>query len=196
MSPWSPSRRSSRAGATGTSWWQASQRPGSPRLGPRRWHGCCAAFRCRPSCCTRKSSRPSPSAHRCSGTPEATAVSGAGRRRPRPSGRGLLGTVDSERADVLRLRTLGALSDLELDPLGLLECLVASRLDRRVVHKDVGAAVVLGNEPVALLSVEPLHRTLRHAVPVLLSCTGRHDRALCPVVVPQCLIPRPAPTGL
>src|SRR5665647_3482616 len=55
-------------------------------------------------------------------------------------------------AENVRLRTLGALSDLELNPLGLLERLVTGRLDRRVVHEDVGATAVLGDEPVALLS--------------------------------------------
>src|SRR5215213_6004867 len=34
----------------------------------------------------------------------------------------------------------------------------------RVVHEDVGAATVLSDEAEALLSVEPLHRTLCHAV--------------------------------
>jgi hypothetical protein len=70
--------------------------------------------------------------------------------------------------DLLGLRTLRALRDLELDALALLEGAVAGGVDRGVVDEDVGAAAVLGDEPVALLSVEPLDSTLCH-VPVLLS---------------------------
>src|SRR3954469_12262806 len=68
----------------------------------------------------------------------------------------------SERTNVLRLRTLGALRDVELDLLVLVEGLVALRLDRGVVNEDVVAAVLLGDEAEALLSVEPLHGALCH----------------------------------
>jgi hypothetical protein len=77
---------------------------------------------------------------------------------PPPPGRG------SERADLLRLRALGALADLELHGLPLLEAPVAVRLDGAVVDEQVLTAVGRGDEPVALLGVEPLDGSLRHAV--------------------------------
>src|SRR5690606_11629608 len=57
----------------------------------------------------------------------------------------------SEGADGVRLRALGALGDLELDPLGLLEGLVSGGLDGGVVDEDVRATAVLGDEAEALL---------------------------------------------
>src|SRR4051812_18301171 len=70
----------------------------------------------------------------------------------------------SDRADVLRLGALLALRDVELDLLPLVEGLVAVGDDGGVVAEDVGAAAVLGDEPEALLRVEPLHSALSHAV--------------------------------
>src|SRR5687767_8094531 len=64
--------------------------------------------------------------------------------------------------DVLRLRALRALRDVELDPLVLVEALVALRLDGGEVDEDVGTAAVLRDEAEALLGVEPLHGTLCH----------------------------------
>src|SRR2546430_12248956 len=60
------------------------------------------------------------------------------------------------------LRALGALADLELDLLVLLKATEAVALDLRVVHEDVGAAIVGGDETEALLGVEPLHNTSCH----------------------------------
>src|SRR6266404_1403041 len=70
------------------------------------------------------------------------------------------GTATSEGADVLRLRPLLALRDVELHALTLVEGLVALRLDRRVVDEDVSAAVGRRDEAEALLAVEPLHGPL------------------------------------
>src|SRR5690348_7400067 len=70
----------------------------------------------------------------------------------------------SERTDVLRLRALGALGDVELDLLVLVQRLVAVGLDGRVVHEDVVAAVLLRNEAETLLGVEPLHGALSHVL--------------------------------
>src|SRR4051794_7895559 len=69
-----------------------------------------------------------------------------------------------ERADVLRLRALLALRDVELHALVLLQRLVALPLDRAEVAEDVGAAVVLRDEAEALLRVEPLHCSLCHVL--------------------------------
>src|SRR3954463_1547881 len=80
----------------------------------------------------------------------------------------------SDRADVLRLGALLALRDVELDLLSLVEGLVAVGDDGGVVAEDVGAAAVLGDEPEALLRVEPLHSALSHAV--LIPCWGCPDR--------------------
>ena len=83
----------------------------------------------------------------------------------RRTGRGLrrrLGGPGSDGADLVGLRALGALGDLELDPLGLVERAVALDVDGGVVNEHVGAAAVLGDETEALLSVEPLHGALCH----------------------------------
>src|SRR4051812_31440531 len=72
----------------------------------------------------------------------------------------------SDRANVRGLRALLALGDLELDSLVLLQAAVARHLDRGEVGEDVGPAVVRGDEPEALVRVEPLHNA------------GNHDRLL------------------
>src|SRR4029453_14888300 len=60
-----------------------------------------------------------------------------------------------KRPHVRGLGALGAVGDLELDGLALVECLVAVALDGREVDEDVVAAVA-GDEAVALLVAEPL----------------------------------------
>src|SRR5580698_2774817 len=67
-----------------------------------------------------------------------------------------------ERPDLLSLGALGALTGGELDSLVFLQAAESVNLNRGVVHEDVGAAVVGGDEPVALVGVEPLHGALRH----------------------------------
>src|SRR5262245_54193107 len=84
----------------------------------------------------------------------------------------------SDGLNVLSLRALRALGDLELDALVLVQAAVALGLDRRVVHEDVGAAAVLSDEAEALLSVEPLHRTLCHAVVLQGTYCDRHCAGL------------------
>src|SRR5690242_3436392 len=74
------------------------------------------------------------------------------------------GAVTAALADdfhVLRLGPLLALRDVELDLLAVLEAAVAATCDRAEVHEDIWATFNL-DEPVALVAVEPLHRTLRH----------------------------------
>src|SRR4029453_2647590 len=73
--------------------------------------------------------------------------------------------------DGVRLGALGALDDLEVDPLAPFEALVPVHLDGRVVDEDVLAAVD-GDEAEALLGVEPLHGALCHV------CS--HVRAVTP----------------
>ena len=65
---------------------------------------------------------------------------------------------DSDELDVLRLLALRTRRHLELDSLALFEGAIAGRLDRAVVHEDVGAALT-GDEAVALLGVEPFDGT-------------------------------------
>src|ERR1700710_1987380 len=87
----------------------------------------------------------------------------------------------SDDGNVLRLRTLGALAERELDALALIEGLVALRRDRGVVHERVVRAVVRRDEAEALFGVEPLDGALRHV------CLLRHgvgDRTSRP---PGCL---------
>src|SRR5438034_8789757 len=87
----------------------------------------------------------------------------------------------SEDADVARLRALGALGDLELDPLVLVEAAVAVGGDRGEVDEDVVTAAVDGDEAEALVTVEPLHSALCHVL-LLLRSAGPH-RATPPAVV-------------
>src|SRR6266480_1639655 len=68
----------------------------------------------------------------------------------------------ADRPDVGRLGALGALGHLELDLLVLLEVPVAHACDRAEMHEHVWTTVVLGDEPEALLAVEPLHDTGAH----------------------------------
>src|SRR5215469_8946704 len=75
---------------------------------------------------------------------------------------GRLGRTWLERSDLLSLRALGALAGGELDPLVFLQAAEAVNLNRGVVHEDVGAAVIRGDETIALVGVEPLHGALRH----------------------------------
>src|SRR4029453_6477465 len=60
-------------------------------------------------------------------------------------------------ANVARLRTFWSLLDLILDPRTLSEALVPLAADRAVMDEHVLAAVVLGDEAVALVGAEPLH---------------------------------------
>src|SRR3954470_10153114 len=94
---------------------------------------------------------------------------------PRPSARSGLFAMRSGDADVLRLRTLRALSEVELDLLVLLERLVAAGLDGREVNEHVLAAAILSDEAEALVSVEPLDGALSHD---LFLCSL--SRATCP----------------
>src|SRR3712207_6817158 len=70
---------------------------------------------------------------------------------------------ESDGANLLRLRPLLALSDLELHPLVLLQRAVAAGLDGREVDEHVSTPAVDGDEAEALVCVEPLHGSLRHA---------------------------------
>ncbi len=63
--------------------------------------------------------------------------------------------------DVLRLGSLLALRDVELDLLPFLEAAVAATGDRAEVHEHV-RATLHRDETVALVAVELLHRALRH----------------------------------
>src|SRR2546423_5490938 len=65
----------------------------------------------------------------------------------------------------LGLRALGPLDDVELDPLVLPQFAEAARVDGRVMHEDVRAASVLGNEAESLVGVEPLDGTGGHESP-------------------------------
>src|SRR2546429_8860359 len=63
--------------------------------------------------------------------------------------------------NVLRLGSLLALRDIELDLLPFVEAAVAVTCDRAEVHEHILATFNL-NETVAFVAVEPLHRALRH----------------------------------
>src|SRR6266566_6102297 len=85
--------------------------------------------------------------------------------RPAPSSAGHL--------DVLRLGSLLALCDVELDLLPFLETAVTATCNRAEVHEHIWAAFDL-DETVALVAVEPLHRSLRHLDLLRSGCGARH----------------------
>src|SRR5213595_888436 len=91
----------------------------------------------------------------------------------------------SDRVDLLGLRALGALGDGVLDALVVLEAAVTVSLDGGVVDEDVGGAVVGGDEPIALVRVEPLHCSLSHVLLLLRRPSG-------PTVVDPGLLRPPA----
>src|SRR5215217_6210284 len=64
--------------------------------------------------------------------------------------------------DVLRLHALTPLGRLVGDLGALLEALVALSRDAVVMHEEVLASLVGGDEPVALIVAEPLDRSLGH----------------------------------
>jgi len=68
----------------------------------------------------------------------ASAMTMAGRRPAEPTAR--RGPDESERADICGLRPLGALSEVELDPLVLLEAAKSACLDGREAGEHVSAA--------------------------------------------------------
>jgi Bacterial regulatory proteins, luxR family len=75
--------------------------------------------------------------------------------------------------DVLRLGSLLALRDVELDLLPFLETAVTAACDRAEVHEHIWATLDL-DETVALVAVEPLHRALRHLDLLCSGCGDRH----------------------
>src|SRR5919201_530630 len=64
--------------------------------------------------------------------------------------------------DVLRLGALGSLGSLVLDLRALRERLVAVTSDGRVVHEEILALILGGDESIPLRVVEPLHCPCRH----------------------------------
>src|SRR5258708_11349277 len=72
------------------------------------------------------------------------------------------GRYASERADVLRLRSLLSLGRVEFDLLVLIQRPVAGARDRGEVDEHVPRPVVGGDEAKALIGVEPLHCSCCH----------------------------------
>jgi hypothetical protein len=61
-----------------------------------------------------------------------------------------------EAGDLVSLRALGSLDDVELHLIALFETLVALALDGAVVNEDVGSSVA-AEEAIALCVIEPLY---------------------------------------
>jgi hypothetical protein len=81
-------------------------------------------------------------------------------------------------ADVGRLRSFLALSNLELYFVAFLQAFVSFRRNGAVVHKNIRAAIVASNKAISLSVVKPLYRTsqtfhLRPPGHVLLQLRGR-----------------------
>src|SRR5690606_22462588 len=77
-----------------------------------------------------------------------------------------------------RLRTLRTLGDFILDALAFLETAKALRIDRRVVHEDIGAAVFRRDESESLGVVEPLHCAVLHDSSNLVMAGGARPDAV------------------
>src|SRR6202162_4366419 len=71
------------------------------------------------------------------------------------------------------LRPLGALPDLEFNPLVFLERAEPAALNLRVVDKEIGGDVLSRDKAEALLRVEPLHSSLWHFSLTSFSVTAR-----------------------
>src|SRR5712692_9855738 len=100
------------------------------------------------------------------------------RTAPRP-GEAVAADASAADPDVLRLGSLLALRDVELDLLPFLEAAVAAPRDRAEVHEHVRATLDR-DEAVTLLAVEPFHRALRHLDLLRPGCGApprRRDRA-------------------
>src|SRR5207245_2318459 len=85
-------------------------------------------------------------------------------RKPRhcpASGQTVAAGASADDLDVLRLWPLLALDDVELDLLPFPQVAVATTGDRAEVHEHV-RTTVHRDEAVTLVTVEPLHRALRH----------------------------------
>ena len=63
-----------------------------------------------------------------------------------------------------RLGTLGALADVELNPLVLFERPIAAPADFGVVNKHIFRVAVGSDESEAFIAVEPLHSSLCHTL--------------------------------
>src|SRR5207244_10635434 len=100
-------------------------------------------------------------------------------RRGNPAGAGTSSKRDLHRDDVCSLRALLAVDDVELNLLAFLQAAEPFLLDGAVVDEDVLTAIH-GDEAVALLRVEPLHRACNHCglAPFLASYRYRHIRAV------------------
>src|SRR5215510_6882908 len=81
--------------------------------------------------------------------------------RPLNAGAAVAAAALVDDLDVLRLGSLLALRDVELDLLPFVEAAVAATSDRAEVHEHIRATFNL-DEAVAFVAVEPLHRALRH----------------------------------
>jgi hypothetical protein len=92
-----------------------------------------------------------------------------------------LGRDRLDRNDLLGLWALLALRDLELDTLVLFQSAVSAGLDRGEVDEYIGTAAVDGDEPEALLGVEPLNGSLRHLSLLNEGVLAAHVRALLAV---------------
>src|SRR5262249_60201536 len=86
-------------------------------------------------------------------------------------GSGAGGSADH--LDVLRLRSLLALGDVELDLLPFLQAAVATAGDRAGVHEHVFTTLD-SDEAVAPVAVEPLHSALRHLDLLVGAAPPRH----------------------
>src|SRR5690606_11964154 len=103
-----------------------------------------------------------------------------------PPGRGFknfFADISGGRLYPCRLCTLRTLGDFVLDTQAFLETAKAFRIDRRIVHEDIGAAVLRRDESESLGVVEPLHCAVLHDSSNLVMAGGARPAAARPPVV-------------
>jgi len=69
-----------------------------------------------------------------------------------------------DRRNTVGTRAFFALADLELNLLVLVEGGIAACLDLRMMHKQIGAAVVGANKSVTLARIKPFYCTCTHCI--------------------------------
>src|SRR5215472_14270762 len=97
-----------------------------------------------------------------------------GPRNSPASGEAVAAVASADDPNVLRLGSLLALRDVELELLPFLQAAVAATGDRADVHEHVRASLDR-DEAIAPVSVEPLHRALRHLDLLRSGCGARHS---------------------
>src|SRR5262245_16679970 len=98
--------------------------------------------------------------------------------RPAHGPPSLIEVRGSKHPDVRRRRALGALLGVVTHFRAVGQRLEAAALDRVVMHEQVLAGLIWGDEPVALVVADPLHRSCCQLIHLRGMCTARRGGCL------------------